>query len=263
MESRIVERMMRAKTHPPDAKNATIGEIGGNHVLLVSTGMGPHLARTAAVRFLPAPDPRASALRDTPVPDAVIIAGLAGSLTPSIGEGDIVIYENCLSATKKQDSISCSAKLVESVTRLLRDHGLESKAVTGISSPRIARLDQDREALAVSGADVVDMESFEIAAHSVAAGVPVTVIRAISDSPGSSMPDLNRALDSAGGFNRWALASVLASRPLATVRLFRASRRAIAVLERALSAMLSSQFLGAGPDRMPVGHTGALSQIQR
>jgi len=263
MESRIVERMMRAKTYPPGTTRTTVGEIGDNQVVLVNTGMGPHNARAAAVRLLAGPDSHANAFRDTPVADAVIVTGLAGSLASGIAEGDIVIYRNCLSTTEKQDSITCSANIIESVTRSLKEHGLKSKAATGISSPRIAQLDRDREALAVSGAQVVDMESFEIAACSAAAGVPVAVVRAVSDSAGSSMPDLNRALNSAGGFDRWALALVLAARPLATLRLFKASRRAMAALERALSAILSGQFAGIGPATMQAGRTGTLSQIQR
>src|SRR5262245_26602087 len=263
MESRIVERMMRATTHPPGTRGTTLGRIGDNQILLVKTGMGPRNARAAAAGLLQPSGSCANDLRDMPVPDAVIVTGLAGSLSPVIGEGDIIVYQKCLGATEGANSISCSAELVESATRLFQEHGLKSKTATGISSPRIAQLDRDRELLAESGAAVVDMESFEIAACSVAAGVPVAVIRAVSDSPGSSMPNLNRALDSAGGFNRWVLASVLVARPLATAKLFKSSRRAIAALERALGAILSKQFVGVGPGGMPAGHMGALSQIQR
>jgi len=83
------------------------------------------------------------------------------------------------------------------------------------------------------------MESFEIAAFSMAAGLPVAVVRSVSDSPGSRMPDLNRALAPTGDFNNWRLATVLAVNPFATFRLFRASRLAIAALGQALDAIFS------------------------
>src|SRR5262249_39092990 len=148
MESRIVERMMGAKTHPPNTKRTTVGEIGDNQVVLVNTGMGPRNARAAAARVLQRRGSRPNDPPGLPVPDAVIVTGLAGSLSPSLREGDIVVYQNCLSATERQDSISCSVEIAESVTRLLEQHGLNSKAATGISSPRIAQLDQHRQALA-------------------------------------------------------------------------------------------------------------------
>jgi len=239
MESGIIARMMRGKSYLPNQKAIVIGEIGSNQIVLINTGMGPHHARGAAKRVFQSSTTLATGVRGTlPVPDATIIIGLAGSLVRSIGEGDIVIYRDCLSTTDVAGPIVCSSGMMESITRSLGSRGLTCKPVTGISSDRIAQADQDRERLADAGAVVVDMESFEVAACSAAAGVPVTVVRAISDSPGSRMPDLNRALNPAGEFNRWALAPVVAGAPLATLRLFKGSKRAIRALEQALDAFL-------------------------
>jgi nucleoside phosphorylase len=247
MESSIVERMMRAKTHPRNAKSTTAGEIGHHQIVLVNTGMGPNNARASAMRVFQPSCSSPGELRNMfPIPDAAIITGLAGSLVPWIAEGDIVVYKDCLSANGEQDPIHCSPQIVASINGSLGVHGLKSTEVTGISSRRIAHHDQERGRLAEAGAAVVDMESYEVAACAAAAGVPVAVLRAVSDSPGSRMPDLNRALNPAGEFNRWALASVLAARPLATASLFKASRRAIAALERALNAVLSKGSLLGG-----------------
>jgi nucleoside phosphorylase len=241
MESGIIARMMRAKTHLPSQKAITIGEIGSNQIALVTTGMGPRNARAAARRVFHPSDSLPREVRDElPFPDATIIGGLAGSLVTWIGEGDVLLYESCLSATKPERRIGCSSQMVESMARSLGLNRLASKRCIGISTDRIAQRDRDRERLAESGATVVDMETFEVAACSAAAGVPVAVIRSVSDSPGSRMPDLNRALNSGGEFNRWALAPILAASPVATLRLFRASRRAIAALERALEAVLGT-----------------------
>jgi nucleoside phosphorylase len=246
MEGRIIERMMRDKSHPPGQKAATVGHIGHNKVVLLTTGMGPRNAKIVASQVLRSTEPFSEGLRDMPqAPNAVLITGLAGSLVPWIGEGDIVIYENCLSEMDKQtctpcSPIPCSPDLIESMTSSLGSRGLRSKIVTGITSPRIAQKDQDRARLAGNGAAVVDMESFQMAACSAAARVPVAVIRAISDSPGSRMPDLNRALTPRGDFDRWTLAGLLVGSPFATARLFKASRRAIAALEQALGTVLSS-----------------------
>ena len=239
MESGIIARMMRGKSHPPNQKAIIIGEIGPNQILLVNTGMGPRNARKAARLVYQCSTTLSNGVRGTlPVPDAAIITGLAGSLVRWIGEGEIVIYQDCLSATKGAGPLVCSSRMMESMTRSLRSKGLECKTVTAISSDRIAQADEDRERLAETGAAVVDMESYEVVACSAAAGIPVAVIRAVSDSPGCRMPDLNRALTAAGEFNRWALASLLAADPLATLRLFKGSKRAIGALEQALEAFL-------------------------
>jgi len=240
MESGVIARMMQRKSHLPNQKTITIGEIGSNEIVLVNTGMGPHNARRAAGRVFSS-STLASGRRGTlPAPDAAIITGLAGSLVRAIGEGEIVTYLACLSATGGEGPIVCSSPMIESVTRSLGLKGLTCKPVTGISSDRIAQADHDREQLAETGAVVVDMESFDVAACSAAAGVPVAAIRAVSDSPGSRMPDLNRALNPGGEFNRWALAPVLAGAPLATLRLFKGSKRAIGALEQAMDAFLST-----------------------
>jgi len=242
MESGIIARMMRGKSYLPNQKAIAIGEIGSNRIDLINTGMGPHNARMAGRVFQSFNQPGNGVRGTLPVPDGTVITGLAGSLVGWIGEGDIVIYRDCLSTTDGAGPVVCSSGMMESFARSLGPKGLTCKTVTGISSDRIAQADQERERLAGTGAEVVDMESFEVAACSAAAGVPVTVVRAISDSPGSRMPDLNRALNAGGEFNRWALAPVLAGAPLRTLRLFKGSKRAVGALEQALDAFLCSRL---------------------
>jgi len=264
MESGIIERLMRAKTHPPEAKNTTIGRVGENRVVLVKTGMGPLNAKAAAQRALGLAGSRQlAALGSFPNPDAVLITGLAGSLVAWIEKGDIVIYQNCLSTTGSHQSIKCSPGIVESMTRSLETLGLKSKIASGISSPRIAQHDRDREWLAEAGGAVVDMESFEIAECSEAVGVPVAVVRAVSDSRDSHMPDLNSALNGSGEFNRWRLASALISRPFAASGLFRSSRRALSALERALAAILSRAPIDGASFECPAGPASSLAKFPK
>jgi adenosylhomocysteine nucleosidase len=258
MEGAAAKRLMLHKTRVRATETITKGRIGENDVVLVITGMGPQNAKTAARRIL---QQRVQALSpdclEGPAPDVALVSGLAGSLVPSTGGADIVVYQNCLSDQDSDRSISCPAQLVESVTRTLASNSLQSRKVTGVSSAGIVQHDEERRRLADTGASVVDMESFEIAECCASAGVPVAVLRAISDGPGARMPDLNRALGSNGRFDRWALASVLAASPLATVRLFRASRRAIAALEQALEAVLSSTSLSTNYTKTNAGRSGA------
>ena len=261
MEGRVVQRMMDAKTYSPQAGGTTIGKIGNNEIAVVSTGMGPLNAAAAARDLLKGRVERHGHSNGEFSPDAVIITGLAGSLAPVIAEADIVLYEKCLSESRNRESIHLSPEMIESIAQSLEIRGLNSRKAIGITSSRIARLDQDRQSLAQAGAAVVDMESFEIAACAVNAGIPVAVMRVISDSPGSRLPDLNRALTDRGEFDRWVLAAVLAASPIATARLFKASRRAIAALERAIFPVLSEFGTHSGLPDAQAPHSRALQQV--
>jgi nucleoside phosphorylase len=123
--------------------------------------------------------------------------------------------------------LTCSQNVVDSVVMLLRSSGIACDRVMGITSPRIATNRQERLALAESGASVVDMESYSILDAATGAGVPVAVLRVLSDSLDRVLPNGNRALDDTGGLdNRNALRVALGS-PMPTARLIAANKRAM------------------------------------
>jgi hypothetical protein len=100
----------------------------------------------------------------------------------------------------------------------------------------------DRSVLAEAGADVVDMETYEILAAANSAGVPATVLRVVGDSAGQDLPDFNQALTTEGALDgRKALRIALGS-PLRSLRLLRANNRAIDQLRRALKAVLTADW---------------------
>ncbi len=108
-------------------------------------------------------------------------------------------------------------------------------------SARLAlSLTDDKLALAKSGANAVDMESYEILAVAAQAGVPAAVLRVVSDTPDTKMPDFNRALNQDGALDgRKALRIALTS-PMRTARLLAANKRAMSHLAKALEIILPS-----------------------
>ena len=73
------------------------------------------------------------------------------------------------------------------------------------------------------------------------AGVPVAVLRVVADSLDRVLPNLNRALDDAGGLDgRKALRVALGS-PVRTARLLAANKRAIQSLGKALEIVLKAR----------------------
>jgi hypothetical protein len=201
--------------------------------------MGPLKARSSASIALGALGAQASSLQSPFA--AVLVFGLAGSLSPSVAEGDIILYDRCLSADGHAP-VMCSPRLTGKLTQMLRARDVPCREVTGISGARIASTRLDKQRLAQLDAEAVDMESYEVVAEANRRGVPAVVLRAISDSFEREMPDFNRALNSEGEFNPLALARVCASRPLASAALAATSWRAMRGIKKALDIIFSQGF---------------------
>jgi hypothetical protein len=84
------------------------------------------------------------------------------------------------------------------------------------------------------------MESYSILEIAATAGVPVAVLRVVADSLDRVLPNLNRALDDAGGLDgRKALRVALGS-PVRTAKLLAANKRAMRRLTTALEIVLKA-----------------------
>jgi adenosylhomocysteine nucleosidase len=204
---------------------------GRNKLELVIGGMGPRNAKAKAESVL------AGTLR----PDAIAVIGLCGGLSPSLSEGSIVAYTDCISTEATQPRLQCSRNITNAMTAALRSSKIACDQVVGITSPRVATTKEDRLNLAKSGANVVDMESYSIARVAAAAKIPFVVLRVVSDSIDRKLPDLNRALDPSGALDgRKALRVALGS-PVKTVKLLAANKRAMQRLAPALAVALDAE----------------------
>ena len=162
MESEPVERLIGLK--PDSARGAAVkaGQCGPNEVILFTTGMGPRRTRARAAPAFGSGIAQTGPARR---PDATIVIGLRGGLSPSFGEGTIVSYTQCLSTENSQGPLSCSPSLVDQQVDLLTSKGVPCERVVGITSPRVGTPLGEKLSLAKSGASVVDMESYEIIAR--------------------------------------------------------------------------------------------------
>ena len=212
---------------------------GANELVLVTGGMGPRNARAKAgeaLGFASLPNERGSAFDRKP--DVMLVIGLCGGLTNSLPKNRIVAYTDCLSTEPQKPPRRCSTTVTNSVVELLLSHGVPCERVVGIMSPRIAVTSDDRLALARSGASAVDMETYEILAVAGDVGIPAAVLRVVSDTPNTKMPDFNRALNQDGALDgRKALRIALGS-PIQTARLLAGNKRAMSHLARALEIIL-------------------------
>jgi len=173
-------------------------------------------------------------------PEAALVIGLCGGLSASLVEGTIVSYTDCLSTETDHVPLSCSASLVDQQVALLISRGMPCERAVGITSPRVGTPIQEKLTLVKSGASVVDMESYEIIAVATRAGVPITVLRVVSDPLHQPMPDFNQALKPDGDFDGWKALRVALGSPLLTAKLIAANRRAMQRLTPALEIILGA-----------------------
>jgi nucleoside phosphorylase len=202
-----------------------------DELVLITGAMGPKNARSKAESALS---------NSSRKPDAVLVIGLCGGLTPSLPEGHIVAYTDCLTTEDSKLSLQCSRSIVETIGSKLKSAGITCDPVVGITSARIATTRDERLALAKSGAAVVDMESYSIVQAASNAGVSAGVVRVVADAIDRTLPDFNVALNAAGDLNgRKALRVALAS-PISTAKLLAANRRAMQRLAEALQIILKN-----------------------
>ena len=217
-------------------------EHGDDRFALLITGMGTRNAQAEADAAMGLARPDAGGAPPLAgKPDAVLVIGLCGGLTESLPEQRIVAYTECLSSgPNKAPPLQCSPVLTDGIVRRLEHEGITVDRVAGITSPRIATTKADRLALAKSGAAAVDMESYPIVSAATRADVPVVVLRVVSDSLDTEMPDFNRALNAQGALDGRRALWIAFGSPLQTLRLLGSNKRAIERLKPAVKLILES-----------------------
>ncbi|MGH9327963.1 MAG: hypothetical protein ACRD2B_14940 [Terriglobia bacterium] len=208
------------------------GVIGSDEVELIVSGTGPLAAHACARKAVE----QSGALRA----DAILVAGFCGALSSRFPESTLVVYLGCLSTLEDRKRLS-SPLAPRLCTRLITG-GIPCVGAVGITSARIASSKAEKLALAASGAEVVDMESYPILQLAAAAAIPCLVLRVVSDSLDRRLPDFNPALQPNGRMSLAAAARVALRSPLRTVQLVRASRKAMEKLSIALPVI----FAGGG-----------------
>ncbi|MCI0628271.1 MAG: hypothetical protein L0387_42580 [Acidobacteria bacterium] len=236
-----------------DAANVSRGRIGTNDVFLFITGIGPKRAKARASTVLLSPTATANGRSTVERPDGVLVLGTCGSLNSFLAEDEVIVYRQCLATDNNSARALCTTPLAEHITSVLKSKGINPRSAIGISSPRIATTKQEKLTLAKTGADVVDMESFEIIVVANQARLPVAVIRVVSDSLERKIPDLNFALLDNGEIDTLKALRVAIGSPIRTARVLAASKRALKKLSEVLEIVLSSDAYAMLPSETTSG----------
>jgi nucleoside phosphorylase len=155
--------------------------------------------------------------------------GLAGSLSPQLKRGQIVLYRSCLDLESGQ-LLFCDSSATGYLAEKL---GHKVQLVEALSSDRVITEAEEKQNLGKRyQVQVVDMEGAAILKFFAAQQVPVVILRVISDEINQSLPDLSQIYNSAGELQTWPLTKALISQPIAGFNLIRSSLYALKILEQ-------------------------------
>lgn len=156
----------------------------------------------------------------------VLVLGLCGSLSPHLAVGDAVLYRECRDLAGQAWPCQVSSALYPPVMALTSD--------------RLIATAQEKQHLATTHhADVVDMEGVAILSVLGPLGIPVTMLRVVSDDAQHDLPEIGAAIDAQGNLQSWPLALGLLRQPIAASRLIRGSLQGLKKLQQ-----VTAQFCG-------------------
>ncbi|PIW27433.1 MAG: hypothetical protein COW30_10715 [Rhodospirillales bacterium CG15_BIG_FIL_POST_REV_8_21_14_020_66_15] len=165
---------------------------------------------------------------------AVLSFGLCGGLDPALKAGDLIVPTRIISGEGR--GLTCdpdwTGRLEDALDDLIARRGVViAHSAVIVAGPR-------RKAVlrANTGADAVDMESYAVGQAARRAGRPFAVIRAVSDTAETRLPEwTDQIVSSSGGTDGARLLRNLATHPGDLGKLLalgRGSTRALKVLRR-------------------------------
>lgn len=175
----------------------------------------------------------------TQPPACAIVLGLGGSLSPKYRPGDVMVCSSCIELASGRQ-LSCDRALTHALLTALRAIPSMVTTATGLTSDRVVCTATEKQRLGERyGAAVVDMEGVWVLGQLQRHGIPVGMVRVISDDTRGDIPDLSRAIATDGALRPLALAGAMGRSPRAALRLIRGSLRGLAVLRQVATQLKS------------------------
>lgn len=188
------------------------GRVGGRPILLAVTGDGPAKAQDGIDAVL-----AATAL------ERLLVVGVGGALSPSLEVEDVVVVREARgpeggSVTADEASVALAVEAAS------------IRPAVAVTRRALALSSREKEDLYAEhgrpDTAVVDLESWFYARAAGEAGIPWTLLRAVSDEASEDLPAfLNDCLDDGGSVDRGKVARHALFHPTVTPRLLAMKRR--------------------------------------
>jgi hypothetical protein len=172
-----------------------------------------------------------------------LVMGLCGSLKPSHGVGDVVLYDQVRWLTQPDRLMPGGDRhFIEQIRSCLPER---AAGVTALTSDRVIYSAQEKQALAQTyAADVVDMEGAAILQVLSHTDTAVAMVRVVSDDCHHDLPNLDAAISPEGALLPKPMAIAMLRQPLPALRLIRGSLKGLNVLETTARLLVSAGDIG-------------------
>ncbi|QQS45668.1 MAG: hypothetical protein IPM66_17275 [Acidobacteriota bacterium] len=185
---------------------------------------------------------------------AILVAGLAGALVPSLKRCNSIVYDRCFAAAPltnssnksspgrdENESIPCDPLFSQAVVESLLTKGISCERGNGLTVNRIITSSSEKLRLGEHfHAHAVDMETYHLLRVARDHGLPAAAVRIISDEAGQDLPDFNRAYDAHGQISPGPMVQSMISRPSASARFLIGIRPVLQALRQSLAAILAT-----------------------
>ena len=193
----LIDRLERVHRYKARSFTVIEGELEGRVLAVIVSGVGLAAASRGAERLIDGHRPR-----------VLVSAGFAGALDPSLNRNDLAIPRSVVNA--EGETIAIDAEWANAVSAIRRVERLllVDRVITAASEK--GRLRDERQA------DLIDMETFGVAAAARDRGIPFIPLRVVSDDARSELPpEIARMLNASGSYRVGAALRAIWGRPSA------------------------------------------------
>ena len=170
------------------------------------------------------------------LPKNVLMIGLCGSLSAQHSVGDIVLYQACI---KGNLALATDERLTTAIKRRLNPN---IPLVTALTSDRVINSTREKKLLAQTyPTTVVDMEGFNYLKILKDQGIPVAMLRIVSDDIRYDLPDLDYAIDQDGNIQTIPMVISMLRQPKAAIKLIKGSFKGLQVLKKVAQQLVGQQ----------------------
>ncbi|APW62930.1 nucleoside phosphorylase [Paludisphaera borealis] len=191
----LLDRLERVRRYNSRSLTVTEGELDGRIVAVIVSGVGRASARRGAEHLMAGHRPR-----------VLVSAGFAGALDVDLKRNDLVAPRIVIDGAG--DAVEIDEALVESLPGIVKAGRLllVDRVITDPGEKAALRLAHQ--------ADLIDMETFSVAAAARDQGAPFVSLRVISDDARTELPaEIGRLLNTSGTYRVGAAMRAIWSRP--------------------------------------------------
>lgn len=175
-------------------------------------------------------------------PKVLLSIGFGGALSGDLSTGDVLVTTEVVSAPELAPLIPVDSELAGNVMNALIAGGIHATrgSTLTVLSPLMSAKHKHRQGI-LTGASIVDMETYWIAEEALRAGVPFISVRAVIDEMLHELPEFIAHVAADGGQNElrhaiWAMKNPCTVGPL--LRLASRSRDAVGTLREVVDILV-------------------------